>query len=95
MRGVDSVMRQMLGEEQYLTACYALLNRRTRKLSVVSAGHPPLIVVSRTVVSQTVEMDSAPLGMFSALVLYHKDLTVSPGSRLYMYTDRLYRSLAR
>ena len=31
MRGVDAVMRQMLGEEQYLTACYAHLNRRTRK----------------------------------------------------------------
>jgi len=41
MRGVDAVMRQMLGEEQYLTACYAHLNRRTKRLSVVSAGHPP------------------------------------------------------
>ena len=30
MRGVDSVMGQMLGEEQYLTACYARLNRQTR-----------------------------------------------------------------
>lgn len=27
MHGVDSVMGQMLGEEQYLTACYARLNR--------------------------------------------------------------------
>ena len=41
MRGLDTVMRQMLGEEQYLTACYANLNRRTGRLSVVSAGHPP------------------------------------------------------
>ena len=41
MRGIDTVMRQMLGEEQYLTACYASLNRRTGRLAVVSAGHPP------------------------------------------------------
>ena len=30
MRGVDSVMRQMLAGEQFLTACYARLNRRSR-----------------------------------------------------------------
>ena len=48
MRGIDGVMRQMLGEEQYLTACYARLNQRTRALSVVSAGHPPVLVVEAT-----------------------------------------------
>jgi len=31
MRGIDAVMRQMLGEEQYLTACYANLNRPDRE----------------------------------------------------------------
>jgi sigma-B regulation protein RsbU (phosphoserine phosphatase) len=87
MRGVDSVMRQMLGEEQYLTACYAHLNRRTKKLSVVSAGHPPLIIVSSSGKSQTIQMDSDPLGIFSSLVLQRKDLRVSVGDRLYLYTD--------
>ena len=37
MRGVDSVMGQILGEEQYLTACYARLNRQTRRLTVIGA----------------------------------------------------------
>jgi phosphoserine phosphatase RsbU/P len=92
MRGVDSVMRQMLGEEQYLTACYAHLNRRTRRLSVVSAGHPPLIVVSAAGQARTVEMDSDPLGIFSTLVLHRKDLKVSPGDRFYLYTDGLIES---
>ncbi len=69
MRGVDSVMGQMLGEEQYLTACYARLNRQTRRLTVISAGHPPLILVSRGGVPQTVELDSDPLGMFGAAIL--------------------------
>ena len=64
MRGVDSVMGQMLGEEQYLTACYARLNRQTRRLTVIGAGHPPLILVSRAGVPQTVELESDPLGMF-------------------------------
>ncbi|MBS1872273.1 MAG: fused response regulator/phosphatase [Acidobacteria bacterium] len=89
MRGIDSVMRQILGEEQYLTACYARLNRRTRQLSVVSAGHPPLIRVSAAGVAEKVEMDSEPLGVFHSVVLQRKDLRVSPGDRLYLYSDGL------
>jgi phosphoserine phosphatase RsbU/P len=87
MRGVDAVMRQMMGEEQYLTACYAHLNRRTRKLAVVSAGHPPLILVGSSGQAQLVEMNSDPLGMFSSVVLQRRDLRVERGDRLYLYSD--------
>jgi sigma-B regulation protein RsbU (phosphoserine phosphatase) len=92
MRGIDTVMRQMLGEEQYLTACYANLNRRTGRLAVVSAGHPPVIVVSPSGKAQTLEMDSDPLGIFSALVIKRKELQVSPGDRFFLYTDGLIES---
>jgi sigma-B regulation protein RsbU (phosphoserine phosphatase) len=87
MRGVDSVMRQILGEEQYLTACYARLNRRTQRLSVVSAGHPPLILVSACGKAQTIEMDSDPLGVFSSAVLQRTDLRVARGDRFFLYSD--------
>ena len=92
MRGVDSVMRQVLGEEQYLTACYARLDRQARQLSVISAGHPPLILVSRDGKVQTVDMDGDPLGVFSNAVLQRKDLRVSPGDRFVLYTDGLIES---
>jgi len=92
MRGVDSVMRQLLGEGQYLTACYARLNRRTKLLTVVSAGHPPLILVSQTGEAQLVRMDSDPLGVFSSAVLQHKSVRVSPGDRFFLYTDGLIES---
>jgi phosphoserine phosphatase RsbU/P len=87
MRGIDTVMRQMLGEEQYLTACYANLNRRTGRLSVVSAGHPPVIVVQPSGKAQTLQLDSDPLGIFSSLVIQRKEVQVSPGDRFYLYTD--------
>lgn len=92
LRGIDAVMRQMLGEEQYLTACYANLNRRTGRLSVVSAGHPPVIVVSASGQAQTLQMDSDPLGIFSALVIQRKEVRVSQGDRFYLYTDGLIES---
>jgi sigma-B regulation protein RsbU (phosphoserine phosphatase) len=92
MRGIDTVMRQMLGEEQYLTACYANLNRRTGRLSVVSAGHPPVVIVRPSGQAQTLEMDSDPLGIFSSLVIKRKEVQASPGDRFYLYTDGLIES---
>jgi sigma-B regulation protein RsbU (phosphoserine phosphatase) len=94
MRGVDSVMCQMLGEEQYLTACYARLNRQTRRLTVVGAGHPPLILVSRSGAPQIVELESDPLGMFGTAILRRQDLRVSAGDRFFLYTDGLIESSA-
>ncbi len=92
MRGVDAVMRQILGDEQYLTACYARLNRARKRLTVVSAGHPPLVAVSRSGVAQTVEMDTDPLGIFGALTLQKKEIRVSPGDRFFMFSDGLIES---
>lgn len=92
MRSVDSVMRQVLGEEQYLTACYAQLNRRTRRLSVVSAGHPPLILVSATGAVHVVDMRSEPLGLFGSMLLQRADVKVKPGDRFFMYSDGLIES---
>lgn len=94
MRGLDSVMGQMLGEEQYLTACYARLNRQTRRLTVVGAGHPPLILVNGSGVPQIVELESDPLGMFGTAILRRQDLRVSAGDRFYMFTDGLIESSA-
>ena len=94
MRGVDAVMRQMLGEEQYLTACYAQLNRHTGRLSVINAGHPPMILVAASGETRTLELDSEPLGVFSTTVLQHRDLMVHPGDRFFLYTDGLIESTA-
>ncbi|MEO8658914.1 MAG: SpoIIE family protein phosphatase, partial [Bryobacteraceae bacterium] len=89
MRGIDTVMRQMMGHEQYLTACYARLNIRTRSLWVVSAGHPPIMVVSKSGEANLLQMNSDPLGIFSTLVLQGKELRVAPGDRIFLYSDGL------
>lgn len=89
LRGINSVMRSTLGDGQYLTACYARMNRRRAELSVVSAGHPPLIHVTAGGVAQAVEMESDPLGVLGSVVLQRKDIKVSRGDRIFLYTDGL------
>lgn len=94
MRGVNAVMRQILSEEQYLTACYARLNRQTRRVTVIGAGHPPLILVGAGGACQTVELDSDPLGMFGSTVIQRRDLRAAKGDRLFLYTDGVIESSA-
>jgi sigma-B regulation protein RsbU (phosphoserine phosphatase) len=89
MHGVEAVMGQMLSEEQYLTACYARLNRPSKRLTVVGAGHPPLILVSRSGTPQAVQMESDPLGMFGTATLHRRDLNVGVGDRFFLYSDGL------
>jgi serine phosphatase RsbU (regulator of sigma subunit) len=36
-----------------------------------------------------VEMESEPLGVFHSVVLQHKDLRLSAGDRVFLYTDGL------
>jgi sigma-B regulation protein RsbU (phosphoserine phosphatase) len=94
MRGVDSVMRQMLGEEQYLTACYARLHRPSGHLAVVSAGHPPLIVVSASGTTQVLDASGDPLGIFSSAVLQRKDLWLCRRDRIFLYSDGMIEASA-
>jgi sigma-B regulation protein RsbU (phosphoserine phosphatase) len=89
MRGLDAVMRQILGEEQYLTACYARWNRHTGCLSVVSAGHPPVVLVRSSGEARVIEVESEPLGVFSTQVLQRKEVRMAPGERFFLYSDGL------
>lgn len=94
MRGIDGSMREILGSEQYLTASYARLNRRSGRLTVVSAGHPPVVAVSPSGKARVIEMDSDPLGIFGTLTLQKKDIRVAPGERFYMFSDGMIEAIA-
>ncbi len=89
LRNIDSLLRQIFGEEQFMTASYAKLNRRNGVLSIVSAGNPPLIMVTRDGAPRIFQIDGEPLGMFNSSVLQRKDLPVFPGDRLFLYSDGL------
>jgi phosphoserine phosphatase RsbU/P len=89
LRGIDSVIREVLEGDQYVTACSARLNHRTRRLSVIGAGHPPMILLRRGEPAETVELASNPLGVFSSVVLQRRDLTLAPADRFFLYSDGL------
>jgi sigma-B regulation protein RsbU (phosphoserine phosphatase) len=95
MRTINSVLRTVLPAEQYLTACWTRWNQRSSTLSVVSAGHPPLILVHSDGGAEAMEMAGDPLGVFGSVVLQQREARLSPGDRLFLYTDGLIESAQR
>lgn len=89
LHGIDLVMRQMLGEEQYVTACLVDLDREARRISILSAGHPAAIVLQASGEVTKVEADGCPIGAFDSLVLHRYTTQASMGDRVILYTDGL------
>ena len=84
---VNSVLRTVLGEGVYLTAVYAMLNRRKKEIIIVSAGHPPVIYFPIDGDPYQIETTGDILGMFDNIVLEIRKVSVKQGDRLFLYTD--------
>jgi phosphoserine phosphatase RsbU/P len=89
MRMLNHVLCELLPCGKYLTACYAKLNRRTRTLSVVSAGHPPVLYVPRVGEARYLDISGDVLGVFPDVSHQQQDLKVAPGDRFFLYSDGL------
>lgn len=87
MTMMNAVLRKLLGEEQYVTACYAVLNRKIRSLAVVNAAHPPLIAVSRDGMVREIGVPGDILGKFEKTVFGRTEAEVEEGDRIYLCTD--------
>ncbi len=84
---INDVLLEILPEGKYLTACYAHLNRKSKLLTIISAGHPPAVYVPNGGKPELVIIEGDILGIFKDVIFGEKVLNVLPGDRLYIYSD--------
>lgn len=89
---INDVLVEILPDGKYLTACYVRLNRKTRQLKIISAGHPPACLVPIDGEPRILDFDGDVIGIFKNVLFGHETITVKPGDRFYMYTDGLIES---
>ncbi len=87
MQIINQVFTRLLRDGEYLTACYARLDRRARQLTFINAGHCPAIYLDARGDVQTLEAKGDILGAFEAVSFEPLSLTVSEGGRVFFYTD--------
>ncbi len=86
---MNSVLTSVMPEGKYLTACYAHLNRIQSKLTIISAGHPPVIYLGANGEAECLTAKGDVLGSFETVFFVPSEKTVSKGDRFFLYTDGL------
>ncbi len=92
MKMINDVLVELLPDDKYLTACYMHLNRATLKLTIVTAGHPPVVCLRKNADPFLIESQGDVLGMFSDAHFGIQNLNVAQGDRFFIYSDGLVES---
>lgn len=92
MKMINDVLVEILPGEKYLTACYIHLNRGTRIMTLVNAGHPPVVYMPKGKKPFFIKGHGDVLGMFADATFGIKKLSVNEGDRFLIYSDGLVES---
>jgi len=77
----------------FLTAAHCVLDTQTRRLSVASAGHPPVLLLRQGGGVERISHTGPALGLFLEADYAEQEITLETGDRLLFYTDGLYDRL--
>jgi sigma-B regulation protein RsbU (phosphoserine phosphatase) len=90
---VNRVACAMFADGQYVTAVYARVNRQTRRLILVNAGHPPAILQKSDGTASALWQEGDVVGAFETPEFGCLDLAVSPGDRVFLMSDAMIEGL--
>lgn len=90
VQAMNRIFGRVLPPGLHFTAIYARLDRRGRRLSLVTAGHPPAILIPAAGGPGTLlESESDVVGGFTDAVFDARELPVQAGDRIFLYSDGL------
>lgn len=89
MQVINRVFASLMKNGEHLTGVYAQLDRRVSKLTVVNAGHPPVLVLSAGGEIRPLAAEGDILGVFEDVLFEPLCVSVSGGDRFFLFTDGL------
>jgi len=85
---LNSILNQIGPKEKFVTMMFLVFDLRSMKLEYSSAGHPPLVFYnSKSKTCELVEFICPALGISSLSQYKQKQMTLSPGDLILVYTD--------
>lgn len=91
---INDVLVEILSDGKYLTACYMHINRSTKKLTIINAGHPPVVCMPVDGDPYLIKTEGDILGMFRDAHFGTHTMDVSEGDKFCIYSDGLVESAA-
>jgi sigma-B regulation protein RsbU (phosphoserine phosphatase) len=89
LRIINRVACSLLPEEQFATVVYARVNRKTKHLTVVSAGHPPAVLQKVDGTVSPLWLKGDVVGAFETAEFGILTTAVQPGDRLFLFSDAI------
>jgi sigma-B regulation protein RsbU (phosphoserine phosphatase) len=80
-------------EDHFVTAAYAFLDVNSRVLRYAGAGHPPLLLASRSSGVRQIEENGLMLGLFPEASYSAREIPLSSGDRCLLYTDGILEAM--
>ena len=90
MCAVNKDFRSIFGARSFMTAMCVALDPITGRISVVGAGHPPLLVARRDGTTEAIPSSAPPLGLIDATEFLETSVELGPGDMFFLYTDGFY-----
>lgn len=92
MKMINDVLVEILPEGKYLTACYIHINRNTKKMILINAGHPPVVHIPFGKEAYLIESQGDILGMFKDAGFGRQDIDISEKDKFIVFSDGLVES---
>ena len=89
MRVINQVFTSLMKNGEHLTGVYARLDRRLPELTVVNAGHLPVLYLNRDGAIQPLAAEGDILGVFEDVIFEPLSVKVQSGDRFFLFTDGL------
>lgn len=86
-RRVNEILCSNLADDKFVTLFYGILDAEARTLRYTTAGHLPPLLVRRDGTHDTLREGGAVLGVFRDWDYQEGCIALSPGDRIYMFTD--------
>ncbi|MGZ5503453.1 MAG: PP2C family protein-serine/threonine phosphatase [Chthoniobacterales bacterium] len=92
MRAVNDDFRSIFGARNFMTAMCAALDPASGRVTVVGAGHPPLLVSRRSGANESIASSAPPLGLAEDRQFSESKVELARGDSFFLYTDGLHGS---
>jgi len=83
----EALLEQNLAQSMFATALYGMIDVRTFELTLACAGHPAPMLLSEGQGFRPLPVEGGLLGVFPGEVYTDYITRLSPGDRLFLYTD--------
>jgi phosphoserine phosphatase RsbU/P len=90
MQAINNDFRSIFGARSFMTAMCAALEPETGRVTVVGAGHPPLLVYRSTGQIESIGSTAPPLGLIDEPQFAETIVELGRNDGFLLYTDGLY-----